>query len=86
MSEILPDIDLITSLYHISEVSLVSTSSDQFVGHGLVPLPPGPVGTRYYPVLIRRGNLNRTTEETQCDETKQFTEMIQRSLYGCLVI
>lgn len=63
MSEILPDIGLITPLYHISEVSLVSTSSDQFVGHGLIPLPPWPVWTCNYPVLVGRGDLKNARQK-----------------------
>lgn len=57
----LPHIHFVTPLYHILEVSLVSASSDQFVGHRLISFLPGSVRISNYSVLTGRGNLEQTT-------------------------
>lgn len=57
----LPHINLVTPLYHILEVSLVSASSDQFVGHRLISFLPWSVRISNYSVLTGRGNLEQTT-------------------------
>lgn len=51
-------VGLVTTLDHVPELSLVSAPCDKFVGHGLVALPPRPVGAGDYSVLIGRRNLN----------------------------
>ena len=57
-----PHIGLVTTLDHVPELSLVSAPCDKFVGHGLVALPPRPVGASDYSVLIGRRNLKHQTD------------------------